>query len=79
MSVKVGRRMGSESGRPMTQEEASALLGAYALGVLSHAERLAKPTKLKDPLGGKARAGRFGLNLAMSQKNSGGGSLPRRR
>ena len=41
MSVKVGRGMGRESGRPMTREEASALLGAYALGVLSHAERLA--------------------------------------
>ena len=47
MSVNVGRGMGSESGGPMTHEEASALLGAYALGVLSQAERTAVEAHLQ--------------------------------
>ncbi len=47
MSVNVGRGMGSEIGRPMTREEASALLGAYALNMLSAAERVAVEVQLK--------------------------------
>ena len=47
MSVNVGRGMGSEIGRPMMPEEASALLGAYALNMLSTAEHAAVDVQLK--------------------------------